>query len=108
MDKLVSMFYLSDQSLNRDLVKELGHCIAHLIVDDFSTRIFPSSSQDNESLKRSISTPFFVICRIAFADQFPAWPSRPITLLIALTRIFEATGFLILYFLRGKFANAAI
>lgn len=102
MDKLISaVFDNSDQSSSSSL-KILGHCIACFVVDDFTTRIFPSSSQDNQTLEESIATPFFVLCRSAFSNTRSSWTVKPISLLATISKFLEATGFLILYFLRGK------
>lgn len=105
MDKLISVvFDNSDSTSNTSMLKELAHCIAYLVVDDFSLRIFPSSSQDNESLEESIAKPFFVLCRSAFSISISKNNSgiRPMSLLTSMTKYLEATGFLVLYFLRGK------
>lgn len=101
MDKLISAVF--DNSEQSCALKELGHCMAFLVADDFTTRIFPSSSQNNLSLEESISTPFFVLCRSAFSNTKPTWTLRPMALLVTISKFLEATGFLVLYFLRGKF-----
>lgn len=101
MDKLISaIFDLNEQSINQGVLDDLGSCVAQLLVDDFTTRIFPSSSQDNESLEESIATPLFVLCRSAFTSS--KVNPKPLSLLAAIAKVFEATGFLVLYFLRGK------
>lgn len=107
MDKLISAVCIdnSEQLGNSIMLKELGHCIAYLVVDDFSLRIFPSSSQDNASLEESISKPFFVLCRSAFSVTNNKISSavKPMSLLTSISKYLEATGFLVLYFLRGKY-----
>lgn len=87
------------------MIKELGHCIAYLTVEDFSTRIFPSSSQETEILEESIATPFFVLCRYIFAaTKSPA--QKAMSLLVSIGKFLEATGFLLLYYLRGKLVSS--
>lgn len=104
MEKLISVvFDNSEHSANASLLKDLGHCIASIIVDDFATRIFPATAQDNESLEESIASPFFILCRCAFSDNRSSWASTPMSLLASISRFFEAACFLVLYFLRGMF-----
>lgn len=105
MEKLISTVFNNgnEQTVSSCMLKDLGHCIAQLIADDFSTKIFPSSSPDNESmLHESIASPFFILCRSAFINSRQTWTVRPISLLASISKVFEATGFLVLYFLRGK------
>lgn len=103
MDRLISAVFDNSEQSTTSTLKTLGHCMAYFFVEDFTTRIFPSSSQDNESLEESISTPFFVLCRSAFSNSRSSWTMRPMSLLSTISKFFEGTGFLILYFLRGKF-----
>lgn len=105
MDKLISIVFENNElSTNPTLLRELGHCLAHLLASDFYTKIFPSSSsQDITSLEESISSPLFVLFRNAFSTSNSASVSRPMSLLVHVSKFFDATGFLVLYFLRGKY-----
>lgn len=104
MDKLISAVFdnNSEQLTNSSTLKDLGHCIAYLVVNDFTTRIFPPSSQDNESLEESIASPIFVLCRSAFSINQSNFTTKPMSLLVSIGKFLQATGFLVLYFLRGK------
>lgn len=104
MDKLISTVFDngSDQSANSSMLKDLGHCLAYIVVNDFTTRIFPSSSQDNEPLEESIASPLFVLCRSAFSTNQTNLTTKPMSLLISMGNFLPAIGFLVLYFLRGK------
>lgn len=105
MDKLIStVFDNSEQSNNSCMLKDLAHCLAYLVMDDFTTRIFPSSDQDTEYLEESITSPFFVLCRSAFSTNKTEWTLRPMSLLVSISKFFGAAGFLVLYFLRGEFS----
>lgn len=104
MDKLISVVSDSgEQSNNSWMQKDLAHYIAHQVVDDFSVKIFPTSNQDPEYLEESISSPFFVLCRSAFSTSKTDASIKPMSLLANVSKFFGAAGFLILYFLRGKF-----
>lgn len=106
MDRLISIVFDNSEqsSSNPNFMKDLGHCMAYLLAGDFSERIFPSSpSYDNVALEASIDSPLFILCRSAFTGSRPNWTGmRPMSLLISILKHFEATGFLVLYFLRGK------
>lgn len=101
MDRLISAIFDNSEQATTSTMKNLGHCIANFIANDFATRIFPSkSSQDNDLLERSIATPFFVLCRSAFSNNRATWTARLMSLLAAIEKFLKTTGFLILYFLR--------
>lgn len=107
MDKLISVvFENNEMSTNPNLLRELGHCLAYLLAGDFSTRIFPSlSSHDITSLEQSLAMPLFVLFRNALLSGQSNCILRPMALLVHVSRFLEATGFLVLYFLRGKFCR---
>lgn len=146
MEKLISTVFDNNgntSSISPSLLKELAHCLSYLMVDDFSTRIFPShltstlsptsisstsSSQQSaphghgtttannrttthntttpqevtpQTLENSISLPFFILIRHALMKTKSN--SSLTTLLININKHLAATGFLILYFLRGLY-----
>lgn len=101
MDKLISTVEEKDPPLNHVSITDLGHCIAYLVAEDFSTRIFPATSQESDQLEESIASPFFVLCRNIFSSAKP-FSTKSINLLIHVSKFLEATGFLLLYYLRGK------
>lgn len=105
MDKLISTVFdnNSDQSISSSILRDLGHCMAYIVVNDFTSRIFPSSSQDTESLEESIASPLFVLCRSAFSAKQTNMTTKPMSLLISMSNFLRAVSFLVLYFLRGKF-----
>lgn len=102
MDKLISAISDDSEQYNDTCLGDLAHCLASLMVDDFSVRIFPSSNQDTEHLEGSLASPLFVLCRKAFSASKKDSPNRSMTLLAAISRFFEATGFLVLYYLKGE------
>lgn len=109
MDRLISTVFDNSEQTTTTTIKNLGHCLANFVVDDFATRIFPStSSHDIELLDESIGTPFFVLCRSAFSNNRSSWTVRPMSLLTAIGKFLEATGFLVLYFLRGKYPRISV
>lgn len=99
-------------SLGPASLKNLGHCLAYLFVDDFTTKIFPSScaynNQSNldelrKAMEKSLTNPFFKLCEVAFRGETLSSNSTALTLLVNIYKHFEATGFLILYYLRGMY-----
>lgn len=104
MDKLISSIFDSSESTTNatSLIKTLGHCLASLFVDDFSSRIFPSATpHDALALEESIASPLFVLCRASFSTQRQSASLKPISLLVSVAKHLEAANMLILYFLRG-------
>lgn len=102
MDKLISLIYdNSEQPISMNMLDEIGHCVAFYLSEEFERRIFPASSQDNESLENSTDSPFFVLCRSAFSNKRPNLNQCPMSLLVSVAKHLPAAGFLILYFLRG-------
>lgn len=104
MDRLTAaLFDLPDDSLNEEWLEDLAaYLVQYQFQDDFTSRIFPSSSsQDSDLLEESISSPFFALCRSAFTGNQA--DAKPLALLVAISKVYDATGFLILYFLRGRF-----
>lgn len=102
MEKLISTISDDSEQYNDTCLGDLAHCLASQMVDDFSVRIFPSSNQDTEHLEGSIVSPLFVLCRKAFSASKKDSPNRSMTLLVAISRYFGATSFLVLYYLKGK------
>lgn len=101
MDKLISAILdMSESTLKSTNLDDLGCCVAQTLAEDFSTKIFPSTDVDSESLEDSIAMPFFVLCRSAFSKT-KANP-KLLSLLVSISKAFEATGFLVLYFSRGE------
>lgn len=87
-------------------IETLGDCLANSIARDFNCRIFPSQNCDSSTLKDSISSPFFNLCTEAFNDNAGNEDlSRPMALLAYVGSIFKATGFLVIYYLRGMYVS---
>lgn len=102
MEKLITAIELDDNTSN-EMIDDIAGCLAHSIADDFTTRIFPSPSQDADLLDESIAKPLFIICRRAFTDS--TTDTKSLQLLVSLTKFFEATSFLVLYYMRGKYSS---
>ena len=85
-------------------IEVIGDCLANAFAFDFTTRIFPSNSESD--LQETLKKPFFYLCRDAYSSESGANQGEDISISMALLAyigtIFKATGFLLLYYLKGK------
>lgn len=91
---------LSTKDTN-ELIMYLANRLVHPISDDFTSRILASPTHDLGELEKSISKPLFTLCREVFQDT--KTDSLLIKILVALTKLYHATSFLVLYFMRGEY-----
>jgi hypothetical protein len=93
------------REFDTQVIEIIGDCLAISFARDFTSRIYPSHNCDTKSLKESISSPFFTLCSEAFSIDNESDVSKPMALLAYIGSVFKATGFLIIYYLRGKWTQ---
>lgn len=90
------------EEFDQDSTTTLGLCLAHILADEFTRKVFPAEV-DDESIEDSIGTPMFVmfrnLCQTPEDD-----PSRQplLNILAEMSQHQIRLGYLILYFLKAS------
>lgn len=85
-------------------IEVLGDCLATVFSQDFLTKIFPSNGEID--LQDTLKKPFFDLCSDAYSVESRTNHGNDISISMALLAyigtVFKATGFLLIYYLKGK------